>query len=451
MRVFYENILVVLASGLILFAPLFRSGKTFFALMTMELIGIAMLLIILWGNLLSGRMQKHVKWFLLAGFSVALAYLVPLPTSLWEILPGRSWYIEHVTWANATSTEYTYRALSLIPYRTISGLLALIAPLALFLTALSLPERKLYWIIYVLLLAATGQAVLSMLQYFIQDQDLFFRIWSGNIPLGTYINQNHFVAFMEMAEPLALGLMIVVLTQRNTGIITKTVLTILFGLISLALTFTPLLSASRMGTALLLLSIFLSFWVMTTPELRQKVAAPIIGLRFVLLILAVAIQLNVIQRIATESYTAGFEPKVVAGDLRWSIYTSTWEGIKYYFPFGSGPGTMPQAYQMFQPTNLSAFMNHAHNDYLELIFDMGLFGILIILGIVVIYIYRWKEIWQGIDIPFKLMQSGAGVGILLALLYSITDFGLHTPANAVFFALLFGIFLHQPHPKQPLK
>jgi hypothetical protein len=43
---------------------------------------------------------------------------------------------------------------------------------------------------------------------------------------------------------------------------------------------------------------------------------------------------------------------------------------------------------------------------------------------------------------FKLLKTGAGVGILLALLYSLTDFGLHTPANAVFFAFLFGIFLH---------
>ncbi|HPY41468.1 MAG TPA: hypothetical protein PLM98_13180, partial [Thiolinea sp.] len=48
---------------------------------------------------------------------------------------------------------------------------------------------------------------------------------------------------------------------------------------------------------------------------------------------------------------------------------------------------------------------------------------------------------------FKLLKTGAGVGILLTALYSLTDFGLHTPANAVFFAFLFGIFLHNEHSK----
>ncbi len=446
MRPVYEYALVLLAAGLIMYAPLIRSGKTTTALMTMEFLGIAMLLIIFWGKLLEGRLQWHIKWFLLGSIGIALAYLIPLPDSLWSSLPGRGWYAEHANWMSAGNDEYIYRALSLVPYRTVAGLLALLAPLAIFLTVASLPKRKVLFLVYIFLLTAFGQAILSMAQYFIQDQALFFRIWSGNIPLGTYINQNHFVAFMEMAEPLALGLMIYAIVHPTKNVLFKTILAFLFGCISLALTFTPLLSASRMGTALLLLSIFLSFWVMTTPDIRKQVMAPIVALRFVLLALAIIIQFNVIHRIATDSYTEGFEPRVIAGDLRWEMYTSMWQGVKDFFPIGSGPGTMPQVYQTYQPTSINLFMNHAHNDYLELVFDMGIFGILILATLLFIYLLRWKQLTGEESNRFKLLKSGAGVGILLALLYSLTDFGLHTPANAVFFAFLFGIFLYRDTP-----
>lgn len=442
MRAFQEYLLVLVAAALLIFAPLLRSGKTSLALMTLELLGIALLLIIFWGNLAKGRLEKPVFWFLVFGLGCALAYLIPLPSILWEQLPGRAFYAEHLQWLNPEFTQGSYQSLSLIPVRSIAGLLALLAPLGIFLTAISLPERKLTWLIYILLGVALGQAILSMGQYFIQDRDLFFRIWSGGVPLGTYINQNHFVAFMEMVEPLALGLMMIAILSQTMGTTLRIILATVFGLISLALTFTPLLTTSRTGAALLLLSIFLSFWAMTTPEIRKRVAAPIVALRFVLLILAVVIQLKVLQQVVTATYADRLAPQAALGDLRWTLYSTTWTAIQNFSPVGSGPGTTPQVYQLYQPTSINSFVNHTHNDYLELLLDMGILGALIIGVLIFIYLRRWRQLWQDQTTGFKLLKTGAGVGILLALLYSLTDFGLHTPANAVFFALLFGIFLH---------
>lgn len=448
MRAFQEYLLVFIASALILFAPLIRSGKTSLALMIIELLGIVLLLIIFWGNLHKGRLQKPVAWFLVASTVVALIYLIPIPSSLWENLPGRSFYMEHLGWLNPAIASWNYQALSLIPTRTIAGLLALLAPLGIFLTAISLSERKLTFLVCILLLTAFGQALLSMGQYFIQDQELFFRIWSGGIPLGTYINQNHFVAFMEMAEPLAIGLMMMAILSQNIGITLKIILATIFGLVSLALTFTPLLTTSRTGAALLILSIFLSFWAMTTPEIRKRVAAPIFALRFILLTLALAIQFKVLQQIVTITYADRLAPQAALGDLRWTLYSTTFNAIQNFFPFGSGPGTTPQVYQNYQPTNINAFVNHTHNDYLELLLDLGLFGALMIGALILIYSWRWRQLWQDKSSGFKLLKTGAGVGILLALLYSLTDFGLHTPANAVFFAFLFGVFLHNEPSSQ---
>ena len=448
MRAFQENLLVLLASALILFAPLIRSGKTTIALMTMELLGIALLTIIFWGGLLKGRVEKSIAWFLIGSLGAALLYLIPLPISVWSQLPGRAFYAEHLSWLSPEFQSSAYLDVSMIPYRSISGLLALLAPLGIFLTVLALPARKVTWLVYMLLLAALGQAGLSIAQYFIQDQALFFRMWSNGVPLGTYVNQNHLVAFLEMVEPLAIALMIAVLIKQDSHFVTKIILATLFGIISLALTVTPLLTTSRMGATLLVVSVLLSFWVMTTPEIRKTVAKPIIALRFVLLILAVAIQIKVFQQAVTTTYADRLSPQGIIGDMRWDIYTGTAQAIQDTLPIGSGPGTTPQIYQLYQPTQINAFVNHTHNDYLELLLDMGVAGLIIILSFLFIYIRRWKSLNKENYTQFKLLQSGAGVGVLLALLYSITDFGLHTPANAIFFAFLVGLFLHSSlsHP-----
>lgn len=81
-----------------------------------------------------------------------------------------------------------------------------------------LPARKLIWLILILLLTTLSQTMLSNIrQYFIQDQDLFFRIWSVWVPLGTRISQNHFVAFMRMLEPLAINLMTIFILDQNSS------------------------------------------------------------------------------------------------------------------------------------------------------------------------------------------------------------------------------------------
>ena len=51
------------------------------------------------------------------------------------------------------------------------------------------------------------------------------------------------------------------------------------------------------------------------------------------------------------------------------------------------------------------------------------------------------------------MQVGAGISLLLMALHSLTDFNLHIPANAIYFALLAAVFFHRSehHPNHHAK
>lgn len=136
-------------------------------------------------------------------------------------------------------------------------------------------------------------------------------------------------------------------------------------------------------------------------------------------------------------------------DVRWEIFTHTWTAIKQFFPFGSGLGTFQPVFMAFQPPELPQFVNHAHNDYLELLLETGLWGVILISLFVLAYIAGWLALrhhhsWS----RFHFIQTAAGISLFLMGLHSFVDFNLHLPANSIFFAFLAGIFLHRCTQKQ---
>ncbi len=364
---------LLLSSLLLLFAPIVRGGKTSMAIMTMELLGSLILLVIFWSGMQKGCVAKPAKWFIIGSLSLISLYLIPLPLQLWEQIPGRTLYIETINWLETNYHLNTYKAYSLVPLHTASVLLSCIPALGLFLAATSLPTKYLIWLVNAFLLSAVLQASLGIIQHISQDPFYHFGVASLS-PQGTYLNQNHLTAFMEIAEPLALALMIYFIVSPISNHWLKTGLALLFAGISLLLTYIPLITSSRMGAALLFLSIILSFWVMTTPGIRKKVMVPIIALRFILLGLAIYIQYKLIHQV-TNVVTGEMRPQVVMGDLRWELWSRMFAVQDRWLPLGTGPGTFQQAFKTQQPHTLTQFINHIHNDYLQIIFEFGLAGI----------------------------------------------------------------------------
>lgn len=436
-----NNLVLLVASSIMVFAPLIYGGKSALALLVMESLGILLLFLLFAGRKCRQRVSSPVLWFLICGLLLMLLYLIPLPVDVWRTLPGRELYASLAGWLESDTKLSVYKSLSLVPLQTASTLLFAVPVLAMFLVTVSLPVNKVFSLVCVFLFTACVQSILGILQYFVLDDSLHFGIQSSGVH-GTYLNGNHLTLFMEMAEPLALALMIYMLVTLEWSKWLRYGCVILFVFISLMLTFVPLVTASRMGAALLLLSIFLSFWVLATPGIRKQVMVPIIALRFVLLGIAILLQLGLLKRMTGEvtSITQGMGLQSVTGDLRWSLWRSGWEGIVAFAPFGSGPGTFQSAYQAYQPVEVVQSVSHLHNDYLQLLFEMGLPGLFLILYFLILYVWQWFQV-SVISAQFsRLLQAAAGVSILLFLLYSITDFNLHTPTNVVFFAFLAGLF-----------
>jgi O-antigen ligase len=122
----------------------------------------------------------------------------------------------------------------------------------------------------------------------------------------------------------------------------------------------------------------------------------------------------------------------VTSDTRMTTLPVTVAMMRDLFPVGSGFGSFEVMYRIVEPSELLSlrYLNHVHNDYVELAIEAGLPG-LVILGVAMVWYLAMlarslrKHAFAQ---PFerRLAQAAAGV-VLVALLASITDYPARTP------------------------
>ncbi|SEA74171.1 O-Antigen ligase [Thiothrix caldifontis] len=416
------------------------------ALMTLEILGIVLLVVALWYPIEKKKVPTLTWVFIISGILLPLIHLIPLPSTLWHQLPGRELYAESLSVLAEAGVAVNYLPISLIPARTLTALLALLPVIAMFISTLLLPKQYVIRLVYVFLGVATFQASLGLIQYGSGAEWAFWwDIGGGNNALGTYPNRDHFSGLMEMAIPVALGLTAYNFRhnradedEQHQTLINQA---LIFFTISLVLILGGIFARSRSGVVLIMLALLLCS-ILFARHIGGKRA---LGFGTMVTVISLGIASNiglipVLNRFAVDPLE----------DLRWEIFNQTWEATQHFFPLGSGLGTFQSIFRAFQPPEMPAFVNHAHNDYLELLLETGILGGIIILLFIILYAVGWIQLvkqrhsrhaWG----RFYFIQIAAGVSLLLLAAHGLTDFNFHTPANSIFFAFLGGIFLHQYH------
>jgi O-antigen ligase len=135
-----------------------------------------------------------------------------------------------------------------------------------------------------------------------------------------------------------------------------------------------------------------------------------------------------------------FSFAALTGDVRPVYFRNTVEIIKD-FPFlGTGLGTYLYAYPAYETTFRRELLEHAHNDYLELLAEAGIVGggllIFVAFGALGVLFARWA---RRNDHFVRGVGIGCLAGIAAMLIHSLTDFNLHITANAVLFVSLYAL------------
>jgi O-antigen ligase len=141
-----------------------------------------------------------------------------------------------------------------------------------------------------------------------------------------------------------------------------------------------------------------------------------------------------------------FGPDTVS-DARVAIVRNTISAARAYMPFGSGLGTFVPVYQLFEkPADISvSYVNHAHNDFLELWLEAGIPGLLLLMVFIGWLVRQTIVVWRkgeanGERIDCNLMKFAAVVLVLL-LLHSLVDYPLRTAAMMAVVAFASGLLV----------
>lgn len=433
---------------LFLVIPILYSGRTLESLFILEAAALILLLLVFWTNHWRTHISKLSLVLLLLIFITPLLYLIPLPYEWWIELPGREHYQASLQWLTQQANLEPYLAISIIPYKTVHAFLAMLPLIAIVVATTTLNAKQRYYLVILLLVLASFQAVLALMQYTNPNAEVlkWLSADTGRSSQGTYRNRDHLATFLVICLPIAIGL-----TIYSIGLKTRDhehrethewrISTTLFYLVLLLIILMgAVFTRSRAGVLLTILALLITLPTFAPHMGGRKtfgVVASILGLGSALL--ASIGLVPVLNRFIVAS---------PAEDERWRMFATTIKAIKEFFPIGSGPSTFQEIYRGFQPVEQLKFINHAHNDYLELILEIGALGIVLLLLTLVVYLMGWLAMWGTRWDRERIIKVAAGIGILLFMLHAILEFTSHTPANAMFLAFLAGLFLKLPSRAQ---
>ncbi len=240
---------------------------------------------------------------------------------------------------------------------------------------------------------------------------------------GPYVNHNHYAGLMEMLIPIPLVLSLTRLASTRARNLAATAAAVMVG--------TVFLSGSRGGMFAIVTELLIMAVVLTQQRRGWRTA---IGLGvFASIVAGLLIWIggsNLSQRIGTLD-AAHTE---IASGIRAQIDRDTFHMFLKRPVLGWGLGTFPVVYPQFRTFYTNFFVNEAHNDYLQLLAETGLFGFAtMVLFIVVAYRKAMLKARNWTSDTNGAVALACLLGLTGILVHSTVDFNLQIPANAALF------------------
>jgi O-antigen ligase len=290
-------------------------------------------------------------------------------------------------------------------------------------------------IVYALVIVAALDATYALAQFVNHST----RVWNEVSPYigrgsGTYINPDHFCAFLELVLPLALAFLL----AARIGAVAR----VLLAYAALTIVVGIIVTFSRGGWLATGVGIFTVLTFLLCHRNHRLRAA------LVLLLLIgggggiaaheLSGNLTFVRRIANSDENA---PAVIDASDRLRMWRAALQMWSDHPAFGVGPGHFDPRFRQYRPEGFQLRPQHAHNDYLELLADWGTTGAVIIavgIGCLVVGLRRtWPSVRReetdfghGMSTRYAFFIGATG-GLAALAVHSLVDFNLHIPADAL--------------------
>ena len=378
------------------------------------------------------KSAQALMLILIAAFVVVVLQLIPLPASLWahglrmRIAEGYS----------LLGRPVPSLPLSLTPYASLSTLLAIIPPLAVFCAILRLGAFRASWLAAALLAGAVAGITLGALQVVAPGAASPWYLYhetNRGVAVGFFANANH------MADLLVCGLPFIAALAaggRSRNIQRYSALLIILAGAALLLVVGIALNGSLAGYTLAVPAIAASILIVAPAQRSVRLPVAIIaGLALVAAVAAMASTSIGSSRIGQEASGSV--------ESRQEILKTTGRAIRDTMPFGSGLGSFVKVYPLYESADhvTPEYVVHAHNDYAELALELGLAGVLLIGVFLAWWTAAVRAGWRtGGGGPYA---RAASITSAVILVHSVVDFPLRTAAISATFAMCLALLINR--------
>ncbi len=355
------------------------------------------------------------------GVAIVALQLVPLPSGLWRELPGRAPIAEELDLLGIMADP---ALVTFSLHETLRSALSTLPAFGIALALLSAPREQ----VPVMAMALVGVSLVSLALGIAQvlggqgSPAYFYVFTNRGYMVGFFANANHMATLLLVSLPFLAALVSDGRKRfprhRNEftvlGIALFALLVIGIGLVG-SLTGYALLLPVTVASALIV-------WPLRKGRMTLLLALPVLLMSAGMLALLGDAE-NVFAPEAQSSLVG-----------REEIRSKAVPAAKDFFPVGSGLGTFEEIYRRYEPGQdvSRAFINHAHNDYLEVAVELGAPG----LALIILFAGWWLVCLRGLLGGSASPYAWAGwlvVGIILT--HSGWDYPLRTAALSSVFAL----------------
>jgi O-antigen ligase len=331
-----------------------------------------------------------------------------------------------------TGTAQPWRPLSIVPSATLNALSSLIVPLAILVFATGLSERERTWLPSLVLAFIVAAMFLGLLQL---SGAVFDNPFVDDIPgqvSGVFANRNHFTLL------LAFGILLVPAWAFSDAHVAgwrwpaALALVLLFFLAILA-------TGSRAGMLVGVLALVIALVLAKRPVQHMLRRYPRWVFPALLAVIIGLIALFVAISISTERAESVHRLFTLSAeeDLRRKALPTVWAMIRLYFPFGSGLGDFATVFQIYEPFDFlnMTYFNRAHNDFLEIVLNAGLPGLLLLLTALIWWLLASIRAWRASGSMRHIKPKLGSAMLLLVFIASLFDYPARTPTMMAMIAL----------------
>lgn len=363
-----------------------------------------------------------LRWIVLAGLAWSLIQLVPLPPGIWSALPGRSLIAQGFAVAGQ---PLPWLPLSLTPDATLSSLVSLLPAVAMGLVVVRREDCRVDVLIATLLLVTAAAIILGIVQLGGGEAYYLYSVSNFGAAAGFFANSNHMAALLLVAIPFLTALVARFFAAKRSQ--SERVAGLALTVIMIAVLLVGIVSNGSFAILLLGAPVVAASALLLIPPGRVKVGR--------MVILTGALALLGVTFLVAMAATGMSVGNISSVTIRKEIWEHSFALIGQFGLTGTGLGSFAEVYPLSEnPGTVDwTYINHAHNDYIQLVLELGVPGAIVVAAFVFWWVKRTVELWR-VREPARFARAGTIASGAL-LLHSIVDYPLRNAALSSVFAM----------------